>query len=458
MNVQMKENLERKSTLVSETNMQVEEDLWITYKAERAIWSENMLIALEKGVKGNKWFSLIDKIASDRTLKVSWEKVRANAGVCGVDGITIERFGKDSQSRLLAVKEHLRNRSYQSKAVKRKYIEKSGSKEKRALGIPTVTDRIVQQAVRVVIEPIFEKDFSENSYGFRPQRSCHDALRAAEGELHKGKHYVLDIDIKGYFESIEHSLLLEKIEEKISDGRVLDLIEMFLKTGILEDGELINKEEGTPQGGVISPLLSNIYLNDLDHLMSRCGSQMIRYADDMVVICNTESEALKCLEKIKDWMSQAGLTLHPEKTRIVNIKESGSYFDFLGFRFKRAKRSGNLVRLVRPKSEKKLRDTVCKFTRRCNGHSLERIILKINQSLKGWFNYFKQANIYQFKALDSWIRMRLRSILRKRMKRKGRGRGSDHQRWPNAYFKQLGLFSLEHAKVDAISLHNGAKH
>lgn len=458
MNVQVKEEHEVKSTIVLETNKQVEEDLWNLYKAERGVWSENMLIALDKGVKGNKWFSLIDKVASERTLKLAWEKVRANAGACGVDGITIERFEKDSQSRLLAVKEHLRNRSYQSKAVKRKYIEKSASKEKRPLGIPTVTDRVVQQAVRLVIEPIFEKEFSENSYGFRPERSCHDALRAVEGQLHKGNHYVLDIDIKGYFESIDHKLLLDKIKERISDGRVLDLIEMFLKTGILEDGELIDKEEGTPQGGVISPLLSNIYLNELDHLMVKYGSPMIRYADDMVVICNSQSQAQKCLEQIKDWMEQARLKLHPEKTRIVNMKQSGSYFDFLGYRFKRAKRSGNLVRLVRPKSEKKLREKVRTQTRRCNGHSLETIIMKINQSLKGWFNYFKQANLNQFKTLDSWIRMRLRSILRKRMKRKGRGRGSDHQRWPNAYFKRLGLFSLEHAKVESISLHNGVKH
>jgi retron-type reverse transcriptase len=229
------------------------EDLWQRHKAERGIWSEKMLMALARGVKGGKWFSLIDKVASERTLSLAWEKVRSNAGACGVDGITIARFEKDSENRLLAVREHLLQGSYQPKPVKRVRIPKPGSAETRPLGIPTVTDRVVQQAVRLLLEPIFEHRFAEHSYGFRPERGCHDALRRVNGQLVEGHGYVVDIDIQGYFDAINQTRLMKLVEEEVADGELLEVIARFLKAGVLEDGEWQSSETGTPQGGVLTP-------------------------------------------------------------------------------------------------------------------------------------------------------------------------------------------------------------
>ncbi len=222
-----------------------------------------MLAALERGLKGNKWFSLIDKVASERTLGLAWEKVRSNAGACGVDGITVGKFAKDSQSRLLAVNEQLKRNSYQPKPVKRVWIDKPGSAEKRPLGIPTVTDRVVQAAVRMVIEPIFENRFAEHSYGFRPGRGCKDALRRVEKLLRAGNTHVVDVDIKGYFDAIPHDRLMALVREHIADGRVLGLIEGFLKQGVIEETNwqaakeesLEQAREGTPQGGVICRMI-----------------------------------------------------------------------------------------------------------------------------------------------------------------------------------------------------------
>jgi RNA-directed DNA polymerase len=437
---------ENKSALVSGTasNKQAEETLWSTYKAERFVWSEKMLRTLARGVKGGKWFSLIDKVYSQRTLSLAWQKVRSNAGACGVDGITTATFEKDSEKRLLAVNEHLKRGSYQPKPVKRKRIPKPGSQETRPLGIPTVTDRVVQQAVRLVLEPIYEQRFAEHSYGFRPGRSCHDALRRVNGQLESGYTHVVDIDIEGYFDTIDHERLMKLLGEDVSDGRVLEIIKRFLKAGVLEEGTYEISETGTPQGGVISPLLSNLYLDGLDHLMERCGYAMTRYADDMIVLCQTVEEANEALKAVHEWMSGVGLRLHRQKTRVVDMQEANNSFDFLGYRFKRQK-SGRLLKLARPKSEQKLRENIRRQTRRNNAHSMEMIIERINPILRGWFGYFKQAYRGQQRELDGWIRMRLRSIYRKRHRKRGRGRGSDHQRWPNRHFAKLGLFSLEAA-------------
>jgi RNA-directed DNA polymerase len=433
---------------VPERDKQGGEDLWQRHKAERGVWSEKMLTALETGVKGNKWFSLIDKITKIWTLELAWAKVRVNAGACGVDGITVARFAKDSQTRLLAVKEHIENRSYQPKPVKREWISKPGSKEKRPLGIPTVTDRVVQAATKMVIEPIFERDFAPQSFGFRPGRSCKDALRRVEGLLNKGHQHVVDIDIKGYFDAIPHERLMSKVSEKIADSRVLGLIESFLKAGVMDELQERTSESGTPQGGVISPLLANIYLNDLDWQLANEGYELTRYADDIVIQCKSAEEAQRALELVQGWMDGASLTLHPEKTKIVDMRERGASFDFLGYRFRRNTR-GRINRLVRPKSEKKLREGLKPLTKRANGRSMEAIVAQINPKLKGWFGYFKHANIYQLSSFDSWIRQRLRAIQRKRRGGRGRGRGKDHYRWPNSYFANLGLFSLKEAKEQA---------
>jgi RNA-directed DNA polymerase len=450
---------EEPSVLVPERYKQAEEDLWQRYKAERGVWSEPMLAALERGLKGNKWFSLIDKVWSARTLEQAWEKVKSNAGACGVDGITIERFAKDSQNRLLAVNEQLKRGVYQPKSVKRVWIEKPGSAEKRPLGIPTVTDRVVQAAVRMVIEPIFEKQFAKHSYGFRPGCGCKDALRRVEELLRAGNTYVVDVDIKSYFDAIPHDQLLSKVRERIADGRVLGLIEEFLKQGVIEGTNWQEaKETGTPQGGVISPLLANIYLNPLDWMMIESGFEMVRYADDMVVLCRDQEEAANALNKLKGWMEEAELTLHPDKTRTVDMNLPDSHFDFLGYRFKRTRRD-RLIRLIRPKSLKKLRESIKPRTKRNNGKSMEVIIADINRTLKSWFAYFKHVHPSELETIDRWIRVRLRSILRKRQGGKGRGRGRDHYRWPNRYFTGLGLFCLLDVKVmETASLREGANY
>lgn len=450
---------EEPSASVPARDKQAEEDLWQRHKAERGVWTEPMLAALARGLNGNKWFSLIDKVSTDRTLELAWEKVRVNAGACGADGITTKRFANGSQNRLLAVKEQLKRNAYQPKPVKRVWIDKPGSAEKRPLGIPTVTDRVVQAAVRMVIEPIFESRFAKHSYGFRPGCGCKDALRRVEELLRAGHTHVVDVDIKGYFDTIPHDRLMALVRERIADGRVLGLIEGFLKQGVIEGTDWHEaKEEGTPQGGVISPLLANIYLDPLDRLMAGSGFEMVRYADDMVVMCRSREEAVAALSKLKEWMESAGLTLHPDKTRTVDMNQAGSHFDFLGYRFQRSRR-GRLVRLVRPKSLRKLRETIKPKTRRANGKSMEAIAADLNRTLKGWYAYFKNAKASQLGEIDGWIRMRMRSILRKRHGLKGRGRGRDHQRWPNRYFTNLGLFCLLDAQeVEIASLRNGANH
>ena len=445
------------SVPASGSGKQAGDSLWQDHKAQRGVWSEKMLRTLARGVKGGKWFSLIDKVYSDRTLSLAWEKVKSNAGACGVDGITIARFDKDSQTRLLAVKERLKNGSYQPKPVKRVHIPKAGSKQTRPLGIPTVTDRVVQQALRMLIEPIFEHRFADHSYGFRPERSCRDALRRVDGQLAEGYTHIVDIDIQGYFDAIDQPRLMQRLENDVSDGRVVTIIERFLQAGVLENGEWEPSDTGTPQGGVISPLLSNLYLDELDHLMESTGYAMTRYADDMVILCQSAAEAEIALQRVRHWMEQVKLTLHPEKTRIVDMQETEAYFDFLGYRFKRSRR-GRIIRLARPKSEAKLRDAVREHTRRCNGYGMTTIISLLNPKLKGWFGYFKHAYWSQHRDLDQWIRMRLRSIYRKQHRKRGCGRGTDHQRWPNRHFTELGLFSLQTAHSEAASLRNGVKH
>lgn len=440
---------------VPETGKQAGEDLWQRHGAERGVWTESMLNALERGVKGNKWFSLIDKVASERTLGIAWEKVRTNAGACGVDRTSVEFFAKDSQNRLLAVKERLMEDSYQPRAIRRVEIPKPGSKEKRPLGIPTVLDRVVQTAVKMAIEPIFEREFAPQSYGFRPGRGCKDALREVEKRLREGYTHVVDVDIRGYFENIPHEPLMELVKERISDGRVLGLIEKFLKQGVLEGGVELEPEKGSPQGGVISPLLANLYLNPLDWLLGEWGVIGVRYADDLVLLTRSAEEARRALERLEEWMGKAGLTLHPDKTRLVDMGQARAHFDFLGYRFMRTGK-GKLIRLVSPKSQRKLRMNLKRPTRRANGKCLPAIIAELNPKLRGWFNYFQQAHMNEHVAMDQWVRMRLRSILRKRHKGKGRGRGLDHCKWPNRYFEARGLFSLERARVEQLSLRQGA--
>jgi RNA-directed DNA polymerase len=304
---------------------------------------------------------------------------------------------------------------------------------------------MVQTALKHVIEPIFERDFAEHSYGFRPGRGCKDALRRVDELLKAGYVYVVDADLKSYFDTIPHDRLMERIREKISDGKVLTLIERYLQQDVMHGLEQWTPEEGSPQGAVISPLLSNIYLDPLDHLVAATGFEMVRYADDFVILCRSPEAAEAALAVVREWTAANGLTLHPEKTRVVNAETEG--FDFLGYHFKHGDR------FPRSKSLHKLQDTLRAKTKRCNGNSLERIIRSVNATLRGWFEYFKHVTKrFVFEDLDRFIRQRLRAILKKRKSKKSRPgypKGKDFQRWPNRFFADRGLFSLSAAHAKA---------
>ena len=415
------------------------EDVRLPVGAEPGVWSERMLRALTGGMKGNRWFSLIDKVYADRTLELAWAKVRANAGGSGVDRITVDRFAKDCPRGLLDLKEQLRQASYQPLPVKRVWIPKPGTNERRPLGVPAVRDRIVQTALRQVIEPIFEHQFAEHSYGFRPGRGCKDALRRVQALLDEGGTWIVDADLKGYFDTIPKDRLMGRVEERIADRRVLALLRSYLDQGVMEELTLHEPtERGTPQGAVISPLLANIYLDPLDHLLASAGWQMVRYADDFVILCRSEDEAKAALARVQAWVQENGLTLHPEKTRIVDAIQPGG-FDFLGYHFERG------YRWPRRKAMDRLKDKVRALTPRTSGVSLEVTITRLNEVLRGWFGYFQHSYGTTFPEVDSYIRGRLRSILRKRAGRRGRGRGNDHHQWRNHYFNKLGLFNLTQA-------------
>ena len=409
---------------------------------EPAVWTERMVDALEGGVKGGKWHSLIDKVWAERTLNAAWRRVERNGGSSGVDGERIRDFRGQAGKNLTLISERLQSNQYEPMAIRRVYIPKLGSHELRPLGIPTIRDRVVQTALRSVIEPIFERDFSENSYGFRPGRSTKDALRRVDGLLKEGKTWVVDVDITRYFDTILHEMLMREVATKIADGRVLELIERYLKQQVLETtpSAVTDPEQGTPQGAVISPLLANIYLHPVDVEMAKQGYTMVRYADDCVVLCATREQAERALEQIRTQISARGLTLHPEKTKLVDATAPGG-FDFLGFHFEQGKRT------PRKKSLRKFKDTIRARTRRANGHSFGRIIEILNAVLRGWFEYFKHCVHRVFKTLDAWVRRRLRSILRVRSGRRGIARGRDYQRWPIAYFRQVGLFTMAEAHV-----------
>lgn len=406
---------------------------------ERHVWTERMLEALERGVRGGVWFSLIDKIQRPSTLTAAWMAVKRNGGSAGSDQQSVKDFGEDLAGEIERLSESLRTGSYRPRPIRRAYIDKPGSKEKRPLGIPCVRDRVVQGALRMVVEPIFENVFVRHSYGFRPKRGCKDALREVERLLHAGYTHVVDADIRAYFDNIPHGPLMADIGRYIGDGRVLDLIESFLKQDILEDMALWTPEKGSPQGAVVSPLLANLYLHPVDVAMADAGFEMIRYADDLVVLCRSEVEAHEALDILGRLTAERGLTLHPDKTRLVDVSIPGEGFDFLGYHFERG------TRWPRAKSMRKLKDAIRSKTKRGNGQSLAVIIEHVNATLRGWFEYFKHSHKPTFPIVDKWMRRRLRSILRKRIGLHGISRGHDHFRWPNGFFRVHGLYSLVEA-------------
>jgi len=432
------------STVSEETRQETEAQthpkwLWV----EAAVWTERMLAALVNGVKGGKWFSLMDKIYAERTLQIAWQRVRSNRGAAGIDRISIERFEGQAEQYLQELHQQLKTGTYQPQAVKRVTIPKA-SGGTRPLGIPTVKDRVVQMAIKLVIEPIFEHTFRESSHGFRPERGCKDALREVDAWLKAGYNWVVDADIKGYFDNISHELMMSKVEQHIADKRLLSLLEAYLKQDIMAEGESWKAAKGTPQGAVLSPLLANIYLNELDHLIGEKYC-MVRYADDFVILTTSEAEAENALTDVRQWMESHHLELHPEKTRIVNETDDPNGFDFLGYTFKKG------MRFVRKKSLMAMRDKIRLHTRRSQGVGITTVIDRLNPILRGWFNYFKHVKKGELKAMDGFVRRRLRSILRKYQK-KGVGTGrniNDHKQWTNAYFASLGLFTLYEAHAVA---------
>jgi RNA-directed DNA polymerase len=407
---------------------------------DRSIWTERMLAALGNGVRGGKWFSLIDKVYRPATLRTAWQQVLVNRGAAGVDRVDVERFAGNLDRYLSELGQELESGRYRPLAVRRVEIPKLDGKL-RPLGIPTVRDRVAQAAVKRVIEPIFEQLFAPTSFGFRPGRGCKDALRVVDGLLQAGYTHVVDADLKGYFDSIPHDRLKQRVAAHISDSRLLALLDGWIEQDVVQELKRWKPTSGTPQGAVISPLLANLYLHDLDVKLAGLGLTMVRYADDFVILCQSAAEAHQALNVVRAWVEAEGLQLHPDKTHVGDCRIAGQGFEFLGYRFEAGRRR------VRDKSLKALKTKIRSKTRRTEGNSLRQIVAGLNPMLRGWFNYFKHAHRGIFRILDGFIRRRLRALLRKQSKRPGVGRClADHQRWPNAYFAAAGLFTMTEAR------------
>jgi len=409
-----------------------------------------MLMALEAGVRGGVWARLYDKVWALPNLQSAWRKVRRKHGKPGVDHVTVAQFGAQADAELPRLQAALRAHTYQPQLVKRVYIPKPGRRELRPLGIPTVRDRVVQGALRHVLEPILERAFAPQSYGFRPGRDAHQALARVDELLQAGYVHVVDADLKGYFDSIPHDRLLAVLRRYVADGSVLALVAAYLQQGILDGLREWTPTEGTPQGAVLSPLLANLYLNDLDHTMQQAGYQMVRYADDFIILCRTREEAAQALARVQAWVTAAGLTLHPEKTRLVHLDEERAGFDFLGYHHARIKH-GRLGRWPREQSLDRFRRRLRELTPRLSGQSLAEQIRRLNPVLRGWGRYFRLSPVATLRVLDGYVRHRLRRMLAARLRRLRSGYGRAHYRWPTAFFTAQGLFCLATAAVPSLS-------
>jgi len=394
---------------------------------------------LENKVKGGKWHALIDKVYAPLNLYVSALRVTGKRTAAGVDGQSSEDFQEHLRVQTQRLSEELKAQTYRPSAVRRVHIPKPGRpNETRPLGIPTVRDRVVQRAMLNVMEPILDHHFHERSFGFRHGRGAHDALRVVEQKLQEGNVYVVDADLKGYFDTIPKDRLLALVKEHISDSRMLKLVKLFLDQNILEELHEWTPIAGVPQGAVLSPVLSNLYLNPLDHQMAESGYEMVRYADDFVVLCRTQSEAEEALRLITDWVEAAGLTLHPTKTKIVDSRVKS--FAFLGYSFR--------GKDIQPRRESlaKMKATITKLTRRNRPGSMEMIAAELNRVLRGWFYYFRHCRWMVFKDLDTRVRARLRRVQLKRHRNNPK-RLTRNQRWPIEYFTKVGLYSLREAHL-----------
>ena len=388
-----------------------------------------------------------------------YSKLMRLSSPAGVDGVTVERFERNLDERLSRLQQALRDGSFQPQAIRRVEIPKADG-GMRGLGIPSVVDRVAQAAVLETIEPIFEHAFDDASYGFRPGRSCKDALRAVQQGLDEGLCHIVDADLQRYFDTIPHAKLMSRVFHYIKDGSVLDLIERFVKAKVTGELGTRRPEQGTPQGAVLSPLLANLYLHPLDQLLRASGYRLVRYADDFVVMCSSQASAVKALELIQVWVVQAGLALHPEKTRLADLTQHGGYIDFLGYRFER--HNDKLRRRIKPKKLTALKAKIKALTPRSSGTSMAEIIRRLNETLRGVFEYFKHVSTLgrhgatELDLLDGRVRFRLRRLLGKRCARLLSGRSlKSHQQWSNQYFHDLGLYSLHVARLSFMRPHSG---
>lgn len=405
--------------------------------AEASIWTDSMLAALENGVKGGKWFSLIDKVYNPNNLFSAWLKVMRNQGAAGIDRVTIERYQEKALEYLKELGESIEKGTYIPQGVRRVYIPKGDGKQ-RPLGIPTVNDRVAQAAVKHAIEPILEKEFLPMSYGFRPGKGAKDALAEVDRLLAEGYTWVVDADLQAYFDTIPHDQLITKLERYITDGRIIALVRSFLKQEILEEAKSWIPTRGSPQGGVLSPVLANLYLHDLDVKITQAGFYMIRYADDFVILTKSQEEAQRALRLVREWVAENELTLHPDKTHIGDCTKEGEGFEFLGYRFEAG------TKWIRRKSINKFRDKIREKTSRVRSGSIETIIADVNKTLRGWYEYFKDVTKYTLNTFDAFVRRRLRAILLKRVKKQGYGIGwKAHTKWTNNFFAERGLFTMD---------------
>ncbi len=378
-----------------------------------------------------KVHSLIDKVYHPTNLAMAWKRVKENRGAGGIDGIHVDEFEKVAEEELGALHINLKEGTYKPSPVKRVYIPKRGKPdEKRPLGIPTIRDRVCQQALKNRLEPIFERTFNDCSFGYRPRRSPHDAMKKIWREIQQGNEWIVDADLRDYFGTVDHEKMIDMVAEQVSDGRILDLVRKMLKAGYIDKKRRYETKAGTPQGSVISPLLSNIYLTPFDNAMTEKGFKLTRFADDWLVVCKSRAEAEKALKTAKAELEKLGLSLHPGKTRIANIKWG---FEFLGYKIKQGKgfklpkdkiktatNPLNLYAFPADKSIKRFMDTIRLRTKRKIPITLKELIEGINPVIRGWGTYYRKAHVRKlFNKLDRWIIRRLWSHRLKRWRNVG---------------------------------------
>ena len=380
-----------------------------------------------------KAHSLIDKVYRWENLYTAWRRVRRNKGSHGLDRVTICMFEADLVLHLLEIQRKLMQRRYIPTPVRRVYIEKtSDPKKRRPLGIPIVADRIVQQAIFQIVDPLFDPEMSNRSFGFRKGRSAHQALAMLIQDAKEGFRVVLDADIRSFFDQIDHDVAMSCVRERIADGRVLGLIEAFLKAGVSEDGVVTVSLRGTPQGGVISPWIANLVLDNLDKAIEARNWRHVRYADDFVILCHSQEEAISALDLTKEVLEKLNLELHPDKTSLTDFRQG---FEFLGLRFIHHRLG------IKPKSIERFKDKVRKLTRRQQGRNVDAVLADLNPVLRGWAGYVGVAEVFHtLRSLDGWVRMRIRAF---RLKHKCR---NDNWRLPNRRLAKWGLLSLQNCR------------